>query len=132
MLFIPQDQSCWKFAPQVSDDKRFGVNPVGVLSNGKNTIEIFFLHYHSEQEVRDKWERRIQRFNWDKLLFKFNDQNGCTLKVVGEFMKLPYKHKLFFTCKHYANENSKYTVIHQFLRNRRSSAFIKRYCSLMI
>lgn len=99
LYFIEPEQSHWKDAAQVSGDKRFGTYPMGVLSNGKNDIEIFFLHYHSEQEAREKWERRIQRINWNKMLVKFNDQNGCTEKEVEKFMKLPYKNKLFFTCK---------------------------------
>lgn len=53
------------------------------------------MHYHSEQEAREKWERRIQRINWDKLLVKFNDQNGCTETEVEKFMSLPFKNKLF-------------------------------------
>lgn len=76
------------------------------------------MHYHSEQEAREKWERRIQRINWDKLLVKFNDQNGCTETEVEKFMSLPFKNKLFFTCKHWPNENGGgYTVIHQFPRH---------------
>lgn len=78
LTFISPTKSRWKDIPQISEDKRFGSYPVGVLSNGKNSIEIFFLHYHSEQEVREKWERRVKRINWNKLLVKFNDQNGCT------------------------------------------------------
>lgn len=85
------------------------------MSNGKNSIEIFFLHYHSEQEAREKWERRVQRINWNKLLVKFNDQNGCTETEVNKYMKMPFKNKVFFTCKHWPNENGGgYTVIHQF------------------
>lgn len=114
LTFIKPEESRWKKMPQVSGDKRFGHYPVGVLSNGKNTIEIFFLHYHSEQEAREKWERRIQRINWDKLLVKFNDQNGCTEKEVDGFMKLPFKNKLFFTCKHWQMKMGGYTVIRQF------------------
>ena len=114
LTFIKPEQSRWKDAPQVSGDKRYGTYPVGILSNGENTIEIFFLHYHSEQEAREKWERRIQRINWDKVLVKFNDQNGCTEKEVDKFMKLPYRNKLFFTCKEWPNINGEYTIIHQF------------------
>ena len=66
LTFIKPEESRWKDMPQISGDKRFGSYPVGVLSNGKNTIEIFFLHYHSEQEAREKWERRVQRINWNK------------------------------------------------------------------
>lgn len=118
LTFVKPEESRWKEMPQVASDKRFGHYPVGVLSNGKNTIEVFFLHYHSEQEAREKWERRIQRINWDKLLVKFNDQNGCTETEVEKFMSLPFKNKLFFTCKHWPNENGGgYTVIHQFPRH---------------
>lgn len=103
LTFIKPEESRWKDMPQVSEDKRFGSYSVGVLSNGKNSIEIFFLHYHSEQEAREKWERRVQRINWNKLLIKFNDQNGCTEKEVNKFMKMAYKNKLFFTCKVWKN-----------------------------
>lgn len=105
LTFIKPEDSRWKDMPQVSGDKRFGTYPVGVLSNGINSIEIFFLHYHSEQEARDKWERRVQRINWNKLLVKFNDQNGCTETEVDKFMKMPFINKVFFTCKHWPNEN---------------------------
>lgn len=117
LVFIKPEESRWKEMTEVSGDKRFGHYPVGVLSNGKNTIEIFFLHYHSEQEARDKWERRINRINWNKILVKFNDQNGCTETEVEKFMSFPFKNKLFFTCKHWPNEDGRYTIIHQFPKN---------------
>lgn len=105
LTFIKQEKSKWKDAPQVSGDKRFGSYPIGVLSNGKEGIEIFFLHAHSEEEAREKWERRCKRINWDRLLIKFNDQNGCTEKEVNQFMNLNYKNKVFFTCKHWNYDN---------------------------
>lgn len=114
LTFIKPEESRWKDMPQVSGDKRFGLYPVGVLSNGKNSIEIFFLHYHSEQEAREKWERRVQRINWNKLLVKFNDQNGCTETEVNKFMETPFKNKVFFTCKHWPNEDENFVIIRQF------------------
>lgn len=41
LTFIKPEESRWKAMPQVAGDKRFGHYPVGVLPNGKNTIEIF-------------------------------------------------------------------------------------------
>ncbi|VEE22715.1 putative acetyl transferase [Streptococcus equinus] len=114
LTFINPEKSRWRGAPQVADDRRFGHYPVGVLSNGKNTIEIFFLHYANEQEVREKWQRRIKRINWDRLLIKFNDQNGCTEVDVKKFMSLPFKNKLFFTCKHWPDKAKEQIVIKQF------------------
>lgn len=114
LTFINPEKSRWRGALQVADDRRFGHYPVGVLSNGKNTIEIFFLHYANEQEVREKWQRRIKRINWDRLLIKFNDQNGCTEVDVKKFMSLPFKNKLFFTCKHWPDKAKEQIVIKQF------------------
>ena len=54
LTFIKPEVSRWKDMPQVSEDKRFGSYPVGVLSNGKDSIELFFLHYHSEQGGKRK------------------------------------------------------------------------------
>lgn len=61
-------------------------------------IEISFLHYHSEDEARDNWSRRINRINWDRLLLKFNDQNACTRDNIKTFLKSPFKNNIF-ACK---------------------------------
>lgn len=95
----------------LKSDKRFGSYPIGVLGD----IEIMFLHYHSEKEASEKWQRRIQRINWDKLIVKFNDQNGCTVDDVKAYAKLPYKNKLFFTIKDWSVEKwGGYCKIRQF------------------
>lgn len=115
LTFIKPEESRWKDMPQISGDKRFGSYPVGVLSNGKNSIEIFFLHYHSEQEAREKWERRVQRINWSKLLVKFNDQNGCTETEVNKFMEMPFKTRCsLLVSTGQMKMGGGYTVIHQF------------------
>lgn len=88
------------------------------LSGATESIEIFFLHYHSVQEAKDKWERRI---NWDKLLVKFNDQNGCTEEHIRAFNELPYKDKVCFTVKAYPEYKSviriKAPKSHEFIRS---------------
>lgn len=66
----------------------------------KKMLRFFFLHSHSTEEAKEKWERRVKRINWNRLLIKFNDQNGCMEKEVNQFMNLNYKNKVFFTCKH--------------------------------
>lgn len=98
LKFIKPESSKWKSAPQLMNDKRFGTYPIGVLSVDNEDVEVFFLHYHSKEEAKDKWKRRCKRINWDNLIIKFNDQNGCTDNEIDEFVSLPFKHKLFFTC----------------------------------
>ena len=109
--FINPDNSRWKHFPEIYEDKRFGSYPVGVLSNGKESIEIFFLHYQNEAEALTKWNRRCKRINWEKLLIKFNDQNGCDIQDLKDFLNLPYKNKLFFTCKKWPGMDAKEIII---------------------
>lgn len=108
ITFIAPQASRYKAI--MSDDLRFGTYPIGVISNGDESIEIFFLHYHSEEEARDKWRRRCKRINWDKLLIKFNDQNGCTENDIKEFDKLSFKNKICFSVNKYPQYRSVVTI----------------------
>lgn len=69
--------------------------PIGLLKD----IEIMFLHYKDNDDAIAKWNRRVERINWDNLLIKFNDQNGCTEDDLIKFLELDLRNKLFFTCK---------------------------------
>ena len=71
--------------------------PIGKLKD----IEIHFMHYKTQEEAKEKWERRCKRINWDKILYKFSNQNMCTQKHIEEFMKLPVKNKICFVNKDY-------------------------------
>lgn len=61
--------------------------PIGLLDD----IEIHFLHYKSEKDAYDKWNRRKQRINYDNLFIKFCDNDYCTDEHVIAFSKLNYK-----------------------------------------
>lgn len=89
LRFINVSESKWKDSKEIKDI----TYPIGKLGD----VEIFFMHYKDESEALSKWTRRIKRINWNKLLIKFNDQNGCTRDDVEAFIKLPYKNKIFFT-----------------------------------
>lgn len=104
LRFLVPENSRWKQKKEICSDKRFGTYPIGALSNGIDEIEIFFLHYHDKDEALAKWRRRCGRINWDKILIKFNDQNGCTDKDIEDFVKMDYENKVFFTTKNWKYE----------------------------
>lgn len=74
-------------------NKNFGEFPIARIGD----VEIAMLHYKSEEEAREKWNRRCKRINFEKLIFKLNDQNLCDAFIIDSFLNLPHKHKLFFT-----------------------------------
>lgn len=69
------------------------------------------MHYKSIQEAKVKWERRCQRVNWDRLIIKFNDQNGCSSDNIDKYINLNFKNKLFFTCKKWDKEKEYITKL---------------------
>ena len=58
--------------------------PVGLLGD----VEIFFLHYTNEQMVKEKWNRRVERINYENLIFKFSFMNGCSRGDLQQFNSL--------------------------------------------
>jgi uncharacterized protein (DUF1919 family) len=58
-------------------------------------VEVQFLHYHSQEEAADKWQRRVARINWDNLRVKFDgSKDYATPELVREFAALPYQQLL--------------------------------------
>ena len=51
-------------------------------------VEIIFLHYPNECIILEKWDRRIQRINWERLILKFSYQNECSDELVKSFLKI--------------------------------------------
>lgn len=69
-------------------------------------IEIHFLHYKSEAECLEKWNRRLRRLDFDNLIVKFCDRDMCSDSLVRTFDKLPYTNKVCFTSKPYPQYKS--------------------------
>jgi uncharacterized protein (DUF1919 family) len=83
--------------------------PIGLLGGD---VEIHFMHYKSEQEASDKWSRRAKRVNFNNLFVVFSDAEEEFKEEFAErFDKLPFKHKIFFSCK--PRNNCKCTVFIQ-------------------
>ena len=88
-----------KKASRFQKDQGF---PVGYLYD----IEIYFMHYKTEAEAREKWNRRKLRINKKCMIFKMSERDGATLDDVEEFLKLPYKNKIVFTQNKYNSDNT--------------------------
>lgn len=75
-------------------DKIRQKNPYPLATLG-GKVEISFLHYHSAEEARLKWQRRAARINWNNLLVKFDGgKDGATPELIREFEQMPYRHLL--------------------------------------
>lgn len=93
LVFIEPIKSKW--LSQLSHKDNWGKYLIGKLGD----IELHMLHYHDENVARKKWMDRIERVNWDKIIYKFNDQNGCKREHIERFLGMELKNKLCFVSK---------------------------------
>lgn len=77
--------------------------PIGRLDG---EIEIHFLHYHSEEEAKDKWSRRAGRVNFDDLIVIGMQQNLPSDDDVKAFDKLPFDKKIYFVTREMPDLNN--------------------------
>jgi uncharacterized protein (DUF1919 family) len=73
-----------------------GINfPLGVL--GDSGIEVHFLHYQSKEEAKEKWERRLNRMDWNHLFIKYDcNKDYADKELVERFVKIPHSNKIVF------------------------------------
>lgn len=71
--------------------------PIAVIKG--TDIKIHFLHYKNEKEAKEKWERRVSRFNFENFIAIGVYQNGCTEDILREFSAIPISKKFFFSTK---------------------------------
>lgn len=87
--------------------------PVGILKPENPSlpiIHIYFMHYNSNKNAKEKWDTRKKRINYDNLYILFNDMNDCSLENLQDFDSLPYINKVVFTNKPYANIKSSFYI----------------------
>lgn len=69
--------------------------PLGVL--GDSQIEIHFLHYRSREEAKEKWERRLNRIDWNHLFIKYDcNKDYADKEMVERFVKMSHSNKVVF------------------------------------
>lgn len=72
-------------------------------------IDIFFMHYHSENEAEEKWRRRAARVDLNNAYVLLFENESTTLELVEQFDKIPFAHKALIF--------SDYHGIRNFVRN---------------
>lgn len=105
--FISPEESKWKSSLEKKSNWKT------YLIARLDDIELHMLHHHDEKTAREKWEKRIDRINWDKLIFKFNDQNGATREDIEKYLEIPLKNKLCFAAKKEMKIDSRVILIKQ-------------------
>ena len=109
---------------------RFKTYPIGKLGD----VELHFLHYKSEKEAYEKWTRRAKRMNWDNIIIKFDDQNGCTLKNLNDFANIKKYKKICFVAKEEEKIDDDFIYVKEFKKDTYmvdDTWFSNRYLNLI-
>jgi len=92
--------------------------PVGYLEVEDNEIEIIFLHYHTDEEAKEKWQRRCERVNLSHLIIFGSDNDECTKEDIIDFLRLPFKEKFFFSAHDYGiKDSNEYCTVKEMLKD---------------
>jgi uncharacterized protein (DUF1919 family) len=100
LKFKPQTETKY---PYICKDSYY---PMGLLGD----IEIHFVHYSTEEDAKNKWERRTKRMlevtDKNDFFFKICDNWEAEIQHFKQFHELPFKNKVSFipdNKKHFDN-----------------------------
>lgn len=100
----PKDSKWYK---KLKGEYKFGAYPIAKLDD----IEIFFLHYKTEVEAKEKWESRKKRINYENILYKFSEMNYCDKDDIKKFQEIKLKNKICFISDKYNDLKNEYTYV---------------------
>lgn len=80
--------------------------PVGIINGRK----IYGVHYSNFDQLKNKWDRRCQRINWNNICVFMIERDGCTYKNISDFDQLKYSRKVIFTQKKYKGIESDFVL----------------------
>jgi len=73
------------------------VYPIGTLGD----VEIHFFHYPTLAEAKDKWNRRMERFNWDRVFLRFSTLYKARDEHIKAFDAIDVAPKVCFSDRPY-------------------------------
>lgn len=85
-----------RYYAKISDNGSKDITyPIATLGGD---VEIHFLHYHSEEEAKAKWNRRCARVNFNNLIVKMSlrDSGYDQDEMCTRFLRLKYPNKICF------------------------------------
>lgn len=103
MLYSLEEYMSYDIIELKNTDKEY---PVGMLKD----IKIYFQHYKTFEEAKNKWIQRKSRMDYKNIYILFTDRDGCTEEDLINFDKLPYNKKIVFVNKPYSNIKSAYYI----------------------
>jgi hypothetical protein len=87
-------------------DEMIKKNHKNAIVGKLDDVEIVFLHMKTGKEAIEKWNKRVKRINRRNIIFKFCEQNECSIEHIKRFENLPFKNKICFTTKEYPGYKS--------------------------
>lgn len=71
--------------------------PVGILQRGGEIITLYFMHYRTFEEAKNKWIERGARIDYNNINIIFEVASDLTRELYHAFELLPYKNKVIIT-----------------------------------
>ena len=87
--------------------------PVGALKGEYGTVRIYFQHYGSFEEAKEKWERRASRVDFDNL-YVMMESKKCSQTILEQFDRLDLPNKVVLTDGSHPEIQSSFPILGDF------------------
>ncbi len=84
--------------------------PIGLIKKGREEVRLYFMHYHSFSEAKEKWLERGKRINYDNISVIVEIPYVPSEEIIEKFEKLPYK-KVMLTDKKMLSRGENYQTL---------------------
>jgi len=90
--FIKFLQTPQKYLYGTMTEKTSDPYPIAQLAD----ITLYGVHYQNYDELKEKWEERAKRIDWNNVYIMMSERDGCGEDDIKAFDALPYENKVIF------------------------------------
>lgn len=116
-----------KEAKLIEDTSKVFNYPVGILGDGRKKITLYFQHYQTFKQAKEKWNDRKKRVNFSNLFVIMTDRDGTDENILKQFDQLPFKNKVILTGKEHPKIKSSLYIPNCLDDNQLGDVFHKNF-----
>lgn len=102
LIFIKPDEA-WNYN-QIESTNQFGKYPIARLFD----IEVYFMHYETQNEAARAWYRRVSRINYDNIILLLTENRFFNQEILNRYANLPNLQKV---CLTYSSKYGQYPFV---------------------
>ncbi len=100
LIFLENLEDFLKITPEEIFEPNI-TYPIGILRLADKSVRLYFMHYETFEQAKEKWVERSKRVNFNNLfiVWEYPTNDGPTKELAERFFNLKYENKVLITGK---------------------------------